>query len=191
MKTGLLFGSFNPVHVGHLAIAEYFISHTDIEKVWFIVSPLNPLKNCEVLMDENHRLNMVKLAIMDNPGFEACDMEFNLPKPSFTIDTLKALEKNHPDRQFVLLIGTDSLIQFDQWKDYTEILQKYKLYIYPRKTETRKPGLPYQENIHFFDAPELDISSSYIRECIKNKQSIRYLTPLAVINYLGTLKKNM
>ena len=190
MKIGLLFGSFNPVHNGHLIIAEFFTDHTDLDQVWFVVSPQNPLKKHSELIDEQHRLNMVKLAIMNNQSFDVCDIEFRLPKPSYTIDTLQELSKIYPDHRFVLLLGTDTLLQLDQWKDYKKLLSHYQVYVYPRNSSKTEELYPGHLAINYFSAPEIHISSTYIRDSLKVNKSIRYLTPDVVINYLGTISNS-
>jgi nicotinate-nucleotide adenylyltransferase len=187
MKIGLLFGSFNPVHYGHLLIAEYFVSQTDIDNIWFVVSPKNPLKSEKDLMDENHRLNMVKLAIRDNKNFDAIDIEFQMPRPSYTIDTLTKLSLLYPSDELIILIGTDSLVDFHKWKDFKIILNNYKIYVYPRKDYKPEKSFNNYPNLKYFNAPEVDISSTDIRKNLSKSFSLRYLTPDVVINYLKTI----
>ena len=132
MKVGLFFGSFNPIHVGHLVIANYMVEYTDLEEVWLVISPQNPLKNKKSLLNEYDRLKLVELAIGDNFKIKSSDIEFFLPKPSYTIDTLTYLKEKHPKNHFYLIMGTDNFQSFHKWKNYEEILNQYKLYVYPR-----------------------------------------------------------
>jgi nicotinate-nucleotide adenylyltransferase len=190
MKTGLFFGSFNPVHCGHLIIAEYFATHTDLEEIWFVVSPHNPLKEQTGLIDANHRLNMVELAIMNNNHFKVCDIEFQLSTPSYTVDTLNSLKKKYPLTEFIVIIGSDSLAKLDQWKDYKKLLEYFQFFVYPRKRSNKVKTFENHPSVKFYEAPEVDISSTYIRESLKLQKSIKYLTPDVVINYLGTISNS-
>ncbi|MBS1558744.1 MAG: nicotinate-nucleotide adenylyltransferase [Bacteroidetes bacterium] len=176
MKIGLFFGSFNPIHIGHLAIANIMAENTDLKKVWFVVSPQNPLKPSKGLLHEFDRYDMVKAAIADNYKFEVSDVEFHLPKPSYTIHTLTHLQEKHPDKEFQLIIGEDNLENFPRWKNHTQILEQYGLYVYPRPHVTNSP-LKSHAHVKLVEAPLLDISATYIRECIRNNRSIRYLVP--------------
>jgi nicotinate-nucleotide adenylyltransferase len=175
-KIGLFFGSFNPIHTGHLIIANIMAENTDLKKVWFVVSPQNPFKPSKGLLHEFDRFDMVRAAVHDNYNLEACDVEFTLPKPSYTIHTLVYLQEKHPDKKFVLIMGEDNLASFKKWKNAEIILENYGLYVYPR------PGVQLSElnthpNVKFIEAPLLDISATFIRNCIRNRQSIRYLVP--------------
>lgn len=179
VKIGLFFGSFNPIHMGHLIIANLIAETTDLKKVWFVVSPQNPFKPSKGLLHEFDRYDMVRAAIYDNYRLEVSDIEFNLPKPSYTIHTLVHLQEKHPDKQFKLIIGEDNLEGFTRWKNYERILEDHGLYVYKR------PGVQLSElkehpNVTFVDAPLLDISATFIRNCIRKKQSVRYLVPDAV-----------
>lgn len=178
-RIGLFFGSFNPIHLGHLIIANYILENTDLNKIWFIVSPQNPLKNTNDLLDDTIRLKLVKLAIKNNNKFKASDIEFKLSKPSYTINTLKYLKSKHKTKDFVLIVGEDNLDSFEKWKDYREILNDYELYVYPRTNSKANKNLNFQ-NIHKINAPLIEISSTYIRENIKLNKSIRYLLPEVV-----------
>lgn len=185
MKIGLFFGSFNPIHVGHLAIANIMAENTDLNKVWFVISPQNPLKPSKGLLHEFDRYDMVRAAITDNYKFEASDVEFHLPKPSYTIYTLAALREKHPGKEFVLILGEDNLENFTQWKNYEEIVNQFSLYVYPRPGSPGRAGVtnsPLKSHPHvkMIDAPLFDISATYIRQCISNNKSIRYLVPEAV-----------
>jgi nicotinate-nucleotide adenylyltransferase len=179
MKVGLFFGSFNPIHVGHLAIANIMAENTDLSKVWFVVSPQNPLKPSKGLLHEFDRYDMVKAAIADNYKFEVSDVEFNLPKPSYTIYTLAYLREKHPGKEFVLILGEDNLENFTQWKNHEEIINQFGLYVYPRPRVTNS-ALKSHPHVKMVDAPLLDISATYIRQCIRSNKSIRYLVPEAV-----------
>jgi len=181
-KTGLFFGSFNPIHIGHLIIAQYFIENTDIQQVWFVVSPHNPLKKKETLLADHHRLNMVKIAIDDNPSLRACDIEFNLTQPSFTINTLTYLKEKYPKKEFVLLMGGDNLENLHKWKNYEQILNDYQIYVYDRP-DTQKPLINH-EHVKLFEAPLMKISSSYIRQILKEKKSAKYLLQTKVFDYI-------
>ena len=133
MKTGLFFGSFNPIHIGHMALANYFVDYTSLEQVWFVVSPHNPLKNKESLLNDQLRLDMVALAIGNDERFSICDIEFRMPKPSYTIDTLTYLSEKHRRREFILLMGSDGLSTFHKWKNHEQIIKHYHRYVYPRQ----------------------------------------------------------
>lgn len=185
MKTGLFFGSFNPIHIGHLIIANFMVTQTDLKKVCFVVSPQNPLKEKNTLARDYDRLHLVRLAIQDNPKLEVSDIEFSLPKPSYTIDTLMYLREKHPKKEFVLIMGGDNLATLQKWKNYAQILANYDIYVYKRPAYD-VGELATHPRIHFFDAPMMDISATYIRNCIKNNQSIQYLVPNIVFDYLET-----
>lgn len=183
MKTGLFFGSFNPVHTGHLIIANFMATSSDLKEVWMVVSPHNPLKPKSTLANDYDRLHLVRLAIDDNPLLKASDIEFSLPKPSYTIDTLTYLSEKYPGREFVLIMGSDNIATLHKWKNYEMILEKYAIYVY-RRPDFVKGDLPDLPNVHYFDAPLLDISATYIRTCIKDRLSVRYLVPDKVYEYL-------
>ncbi len=179
----MFFGSFNPVHVGHMIIANYMAIHTDLQQVWMVVSPHNPLKPKTGLAKDHDRLHLVQLAIGDNPLLRASDVEFKLPKPSYTIDTLAYLKEKHPDKQFALIMGGDNLATINKWKNFEILLRDYEIYLYKR------PNYDLGEygnhpNVKHFEAPMLDISATYIRQCIKDGKSVQYLLPDAVFRYL-------
>lgn len=178
-KIGLFFGSFNPVHVGHLIIANTLVETRDLNKVWFVVSPQNPLKPSKGLLHEFDRYDMVRAAVYDNYKLEVSDVEFHLPKPSFTIHTLVYLSEKHPDKEFKLIIGEDNLESFTRWKNYERILQDYGLYVYPRPG-TNSSELKKHPNVQVVQAPLLDISATFIRDCIRKGRSVRYLVPEGV-----------
>lgn len=175
-KIGLFFGSFNPIHIGHMIIANIMAENTDLNKVWFVVSPQNPFKPSKGLLHEFDRYDMVKAAIADHYKLEVSDVEFNLPKPSYTIHTLAYLTEKFPGKEFKVIIGEDNLGNFAKWKNYEQILNQFGLYVYPRPHVTNSE-LKRHPNVKMIEAPLLDISATYIRNCIKNNKSIRYLVP--------------
>lgn len=179
MTIGLFFGSFNPIHTGHLIIADYFACNCGLDKVWLIVSPQNPLKEKTSLLDEKHRLYMCNLAVEDNYRLQASNIEFHLPRPSYTIDTLTYLQEKYPDYRFVLIMGSDNLASLTKWKNYELLLKNYSFYIYNRP-EYEIQTITYPGDIQFFDAPQIYLSSSYIRRALKEGKSIRYLVPEVV-----------
>lgn len=174
LHIGLYFGSFNPIHIGHLIVAEHILQNTDINRIWFIVSPLNPLKKRSELLDDDIRLHLVELAIKDNNNFVASNVEFAMKKPSYTINTLRYLQKNNINTKFSLIMGQDNLCNFDEWKDYEDIINNFDIYVYPR-ANCKPSKFDNHKNIHLIDSPMIEISASYIRKLIKRGQSIRYL----------------
>ncbi len=175
MLIGLYFGSFNPVHTGHLIIAKHLLNSTLLQQVWLIVSPHNPLKKSTSLLNEYHRLHLVQSAIEGEKNLKVSNVEFHLPKPSYTIDTLTYLKEKFPEHSFAVIMGSDSFCNIHKWKNYEVLLKEYELYIYQR------PGFEVKGNTHsnikLLNAPLLEISSTLIRELIKKKKSIRYLVP--------------
>ena len=171
-KTGLFFGSFNPVHTGHMIIANFMASQSDLDEVWMVVSPQNPLKPKQSLARDHDRLHLVRLAIGDNPLLRASDIEFTLPKPSYTIDTLTYLREKYPDRDFVLIMGGDNLATLHKWKNYDLLLRDYSIYIYQRPSYDLG-DLADHPSIKVWEAPLMQISASYIRKCIKNGQTVQ------------------
>ena len=173
MHIGLFFGSFNPVHIGHLAIANYMANFTEMNQVWLMVSPHNPLKNKNQLLNQNDRLHLVNIALDFCPTIKASNFEFNLPQPSYTINTLVKLKENFPEHTFSLIMGQDNLMTFNKWKNYEEILKSYHIFIYPRPhcKETEFDNHPH---IHFTESPIMEISSTFIRKAIKEKKDIRF-----------------
>jgi nicotinate-nucleotide adenylyltransferase len=183
MKIGLYFGSFNPVHIGHLIIAGYMVEFTDIEQIWFVVSPQNPLKKKQSLLDDYQRLEILNRAIKDSDKFRVSNIEFNLPKPSYTIDTLAYLFDKYPNYSFILIMGSDNLQSLDKWKNYEQILHYYKIYVYPR------PGFDggkfkNHPSVTFVPAPVMEISSSFIRESIKEGKDLRFFIPEQAYQYV-------
>jgi nicotinate-nucleotide adenylyltransferase len=184
MKTGLFFGSFNPIHYGHLAIANYIIDLAEVDELWFVVSPQNPLKDKAELAPDFHRLEMVKLAIPANETrMMVCDIEMSMPKPSFTIDTLRTLDEKYPEKEFILILGSDSLDSISQWKDYQKIISDYKIFVYPRKgSNIQKLTASYP--VRIINAPHVDFSSTTIREKIANREDVSMYIPKEVIEYI-------
>jgi len=180
MKIGLYFGSFNPIHHGHLLIANYIIQHTDLKQVWFIVSPQNPLKPAASLLNEYHRLYLVQLAIEGENNLKASDIEFKLPKPSFTVDTLTYLQEKYPNHEFAVIMGSDSFQNLPKWKNYNWLLQHYPVYVYKRPGNETLPEYPAAKEVHLLDAPLLTLSSTQIRKDIRANRSIRYMVPDSV-----------
>ena len=166
MKIGIYGGSFNPVHFGHVGLAKWVIEHTDLDELWLLVSPNNPLKPAGILAPEDERLEAVREAIKEIPSLKASDFEFSLPRPSYTADTLRALQKAYPEHEFTLVIGEDNLAIFTQWREYEYILKNFRIFVYPRKSEIRNPKSEIRnaENIVFLDsAPYFNISSTELR----------------------------
>ncbi len=184
MNIGLFFGSFNPVHTGHLLIADYFIEFTELDKIWFVVSPQNPFKINDKLLDENARIELLKLAIKNNSHFEVTDVEFNLNKPSYTVNTLAHLRKQLPEHTFFPIIGGDNLQSFHLWKNYEDILMHHEIFVYRRAGYYSNPLFTNQSKIKVFDVPLLNISSTYIREMLQAGKSIKYLVPEAVEEFI-------
>jgi nicotinate-nucleotide adenylyltransferase len=183
LKIGLFFGSFNPIHTGHLIIASYLVEYSDLQQIWFVVSPHNPLKLKKSLLNESDRLEMVRLAINDDSRLKASHIEFNLPQPSYTIDTLTYLHEKFPSHEFVLIMGSDSLKSLPKWKNYQLLLEKYQIYVYPRPGEIFTPD-EKETQVKVFDAPLMKISATHIRNSIKNGRSIKYLVPDSVITFI-------
>ncbi len=179
---GLFFGSFNPVHVGHMIIANFMVNNTDLDEVWLVVSPHNPHKDKKSLANDYERLHLVNLAIGDHLKIKASDIEFSLPKPSYTIDTLTYLKEKYPNYLFSLIMGGDNLISLPRWKNYEQLLE-HAIFVYKRPSY-EDGALAEHPNIHLLDAPLLNISASYIRSLIKDGKSIKYLVTDKVFEYL-------
>jgi nicotinate-nucleotide adenylyltransferase len=186
MKIGLFFGSFNPIHNGHLIIANYICESTDLDKVWLVVSPQNPFKTKETLLNEYDRLHLINLAIEGNSRLKASDIEFKLPKPSYTIDTLTYLNEKYPQHEFSLIMGSDNLEGLHKWKNYEQLVAHHTIYVYKRRG-TEKVNAPVGAKIFFVDFPFLDISATFIRQSIKTGHSMRYFLPEKVWNYMDEM----
>jgi nicotinate-nucleotide adenylyltransferase len=183
-KIGLFFGSFNPIHVGHLILANYMATQTDLKEVWLVVSPQNPLKNKASLARDHDRLHLTRLAIENNPRLRVSDVEFGLPKPSYTIDTLTYLQEKHPDKTFTLIMGGDNLPTLPKWKNHELILERFALYVYLRPGYESGPLADHPSVRLFSDAPQMHISASYVRDCITKGLSVQYLVTESVLRYL-------
>jgi len=182
-KTGLFFGSFNPIHNGHLMIASYMVEYAGLDQVWFVVSPHNPLKEKSTLLADHHRLAMVNLAIEDDRRFKSSNIEFKLPQPSYTIDTLTYLGEKYPARTFIPILGSDNLPTLHKWKNWEALLSQYNIYIYPRPGT---PASPHDKHpsLTRVDAPLITVSSSFIRKGIKDGHDMRYFVPEKVWKYI-------
>ena len=179
MHIGLFFGSFNPIHVGHMVLANYMREFTELEEVWLVVSPHNPLKQKASLLDQHQRLALVNLAIDDHPRIKASNIEFSLQQPSYTINTLVHLQEKYPQHRFSLIMGQDNLVSFHKWKNYEEILKNYTLYVYPRPN-TEPTQFDAHPQVKITQAPVMEISSTFIRNAIREKIDIRYFLPYKV-----------
>ena len=189
IKTGLYFGSFNPIHIGHLAIAGYMTEYSGLDQIWFVVSPHNPLKKKETLLDDHQRLHMVRLAIGDNDHLKASDIEFKLPVPSYTINTLAYLVEKHKKNEFSLVMGEDNLYTLHKWKNARELIKNHTIYVYPRPGTTRPPHILLDEliskaDIKFVNAPMMEISGTFIRNGVRTKKDMSYFLPPAVWKYI-------
>jgi nicotinate-nucleotide adenylyltransferase len=187
MKIGLFFGSFNPIHVGHLIIANTMATKTDLEQVWFVVSPQNPFKKSSTLLHDFDRFDLVQRAVVDNVLLKVSDVEFHMPKPSYTVDTLIRIQEKFPQHTFKLIMGEDNLSQFPKWKNYEQILEYTGLYVYPRPNAAPH-AFQHHPAVQFVQAPLMDISATYIRNCITKGDSIRYLVPEAVEQMISVKK---
>ena len=176
--TGLFFGSFNPVHQGHLILAEYFASLSPMKEVWFVLSPQNPLKIGDSMLDFETRAEWIETCIQDNPRLKLCTVEKDFPLPSYTFRTLDHLDKQYPERQFVLLLGEDQLLTFQKWKDYQGILERWTIWVYPRHFEGTMPDIVIPHEL--VDAPKIEISSTVVRRRLTQGLSVRYLVPDAI-----------
>lgn len=175
MDIGLYFGSFNPIHIGHLIIANHVLNETGLEKIWFIISPQNPLKESKALLNEFDRLHLVRLAVQDDNRIKCSEIEFNLPRPSYTSNTLAFIAEKHPEHEFSIIMGSDSYQNLTKWKNFEHIVSDYPIYVYKRKSFEVNPV--YSKAPIILDAPLIEISASQIRQYIKEGKSIRYLVP--------------
>jgi len=188
-KIGLFFGSFNPVHIGHLAIAGYMKEFTDLDQIWFVVSPQNPLKKKESLLPDRHRLYLVEKAIGENDNLKPSDIEFNRPSPSYTIDTLALLTEKYPDHKFVLVMGEDNLNTLHKWKNAVELVSQFPLYVYPRPDVIKKKNelldeILVKSKVKWVNAPLMDISGTFIRNGIKRGRNMSYFLHPEVWKYI-------
>ena len=187
-KIGLYFGTFNPVHVGHLAIANHMVEFSDLDQVWMVVTPHNPHKKKSTLLDNNHRKMMVDIALEEYPNIKSSAIEFDLPQPNFTVNTLAVLDEKYPKQKFCLLMGEDNLKSFHKWKNFEVILSRYELFVYPRLTPNKATALlENHPNVTRVGAPIMEISSTAIRKAIKSKKNVRPLLPQNVWQYLDEM----
>jgi nicotinate-nucleotide adenylyltransferase len=185
MKIGLYFGTFNPIHVGHLIIANHMAEHSDLDQIWLVVTPHNPHKQKSTLLDDYQRLNLVHLATEDYPKIKASDIEFKLSQPNYTVNTLAHLKDHFPQHEYSLIMGEDNLNSLHKWKNYEYILENHAIYVYPRvSSEVENSELLNHTRIHKVAAPIVEISSTFIRENIKNKKNVRPLLPEKVWEYI-------
>jgi nicotinate-nucleotide adenylyltransferase len=183
MKIGLFFGSFNPVHNGHMVIASYMAEFTDLDQVWFVVSPHNPLKEKQSLLKDYHRLRLVDIAIGEYRKLKSSNIEFSLPQPSYTVHTLSYLMEKHKGHDFALLLGADNLETFKKWKNWEQILELVELYVYPRKGSDGGELL-HHPKVKVVDAPMMELSATFIRNAIRDKKDVRYMLPSQVWEYV-------
>ncbi|MBQ2188812.1 MAG: nicotinate-nucleotide adenylyltransferase [Bacteroidales bacterium] len=182
-KVGLFFGSFNPIHNGHLMLANYLAEYGGLDEIWFVVSPQNPFKDKKSLLADRHRLYMVEMAINGDERFQVCDIEFYMPQPSYTIDTLTRLQERHPNTDFYLICGMDNIESFKKWKNYEAILQYHHLMVYPRKGYSSNE-LVEHPSVTVVEAPEIEVSSTFIRNAIGEGKDVRYFVPKEVYQYI-------
>jgi nicotinate-nucleotide adenylyltransferase len=194
MNVGLFFGTFNPIHVGHLIIANYMANFTSLDQVWLVVSPHNPLKEKSTLLGDQHRLTLVRIAVEENPKLWASDIEFSMPQPSYTVKTLAILKEKYPNNTFSLIMGEDNLRSFPKWYNYEKILEEYPIFVYPRLHTSEEENHAIVEhilahpNVHICnDVPVMNLSASFIRESIQNKKDVRYLLTESVLTYIDEM----
>ena len=196
MKIGLYFGTYNPIHVGHLIIANHMVDNSDLDQVWLVVSPQNPLKKRKTLLADYHRLALVEIAVEDNRNLKASKIEFELPKPSYTIDTLTYLQEKHPEHEYSIIMGEDNLRTLHKWKNHEVILNNHQIFVYPRAltiqeliAEDTTKETPFKDhpNVNVTEAPVMKISASFIRNAIKEKKEVRYLLTEPVHQYLSEM----
>ena len=183
-QVGLFSGSFNPIHVGHLILPNYMCAFTYLDEVWFVVSPQNPLKEASDLLDDNIRLKMTKLALADYEKLFVSDIEFSMPRPSYTIDTLTKLSLEHPDKEFTLIIGADNWRDFPRWKEYERIRRDFRILIYPRLGEEVVIDEAFRENVCLVNAPIVEVSSTFIRKSIQAGKNVRAFVPAKVYDFV-------
>jgi len=188
MKIGLFFGSFNPIHIGHLIIANHFAEYSDLDEVWLVVTPHNPFKKKKSLLDDHHRFQLVLRATEDYPKLKPSNIEFGLEQPNYTINTLVHLVEKYPEHEFNLIMGLDNLISFKKWKNYETILEHHDLYVYPRVSQVSDgPELSNHKKVHFIEAPIVEISSTFIRNAIKERKEVQPLIPHKAWTYLDEM----
>lgn len=187
MTIGLYFGTFNPIHIGHLIIANHIVEHTNLDKIWFVVTPHNPLKNKKTLLDNYQRLEMVHIATSPYDKLGVSNIEFGLPQPNYTINTLEHIKEKHTNHTFALIMGEDNLKSLHKWKNYELLLKNYEIYVYPRVTKLSDNNLSNHSSIHFVDAPIVEISSTHIRKNIKEGKNVEPLLSTEVWKYIDEM----
>ena len=188
MKVGLFFGTFNPIHIGHMIIANYIVEFSDLDEVWFVITPQSPFKQKASMLSDHHRLAIANIAVENYPKLKTSDIEFNLPQPNYTINTLAYIEEKFSNNQFCLIMGEDNLKGFHKWKNYETILQNYELYVYPRISEgTTEHQFFNHPKIQKVNAPIVQISSTFIRRSIQNKKDISTMLPSNVWKYIDEM----
>ncbi|AOW21378.1 nicotinate (nicotinamide) nucleotide adenylyltransferase [Urechidicola croceus] len=188
MNVGLYFGSFNPIHIGHLIIANHLVEHSDLDQIWLVVTPHNPHKKKNSLLDNHHRLAMVNIAVEEYPKIKSSNIEFDLPQPSYTVNTLAHITEKYPDYDFSLIMGEDNLKSFHKWKNYRTILEGHDIYVYPRISKGHiESQFDNHPRIHKVDAPIVEISSTFIRNSIKDKINVLPLLPFNVWQYIDQM----
>lgn len=185
MNIGIFSGSFDPIHIGHIILANYIVEFTEIDKIWFLVSPQSPFKADKELTDENQRLEMVQQALADYEHFEASNIEFSLPKPSYTVNTLEAVQEKYPEHQFTLIIGADNWASFEDWKNPERILDRFKLMVYPRLGSRITIPTKMRNKVEALESPIIEISSTFIREGIAEGRDMKAFLPLSVYNIIN------
>jgi nicotinate-nucleotide adenylyltransferase len=183
-QIGIFSGTFNPIHIGHLVLANYMHEFTYLDEVWFVVTPHNPLKDVDDLLDDDIRLEMVQIALRDFHNFQVSDVEFRMQRPSYTIDTLEKLSDENPDAEFTLIIGSDNWAIFDQWKDYERLRREYQILIYPRMGALATIPSEFSSNVHSVAAPIVEISSTFVRDSIKAGKNMRAFVPSQVYDFI-------
>ncbi len=190
-KIGLYFGTFNPIHIGHLNIANYMVEFSDLDEIWMVVTPHNPHKKKKTLLDDVHRLTMVRIALEDYPKLKASNIEFGMEQPNYTVNTLAHLEEEYPEALFCLIMGEDNLKSFHKWKNYEVILERYKIYVYPRISEAASGSQVLDAShpsITKVNAPIMELSSTFIRKAIKEEKNIRPMLSEAVWKYVDEMR---
>lgn len=187
MKVGLFFGTYNPVHVGHMVIANYMVEYTDLDQIWMVVTPQNPFKQKQSILKDYDRLHLVRLAIGEDPKLKASDIEFKLPQPNYTATTLIYLKEKFPETDFALIMGADNLNHFHKWKNHYEIIKNYDLYVYPRMESNDGGELRHHYKVNYVEAPVMKISSSFIRKAIQEGKNVSHYMPKEVAQYVDEM----